>query len=107
MEITVGHGHLSIPIRRFSVRGNLAPLANGAPQYPPVGSSDLDLPDLLLIQRRRWEKSVTDRLETSILRSRETADPGKYKKIDFLPVTGNPYFLSINFTFVTILSENQ
>jgi len=35
-----------------SVRGNLAPLANGAPQYPPVGSPDLDLPDLLLIQRK-------------------------------------------------------
>jgi len=35
-----------------SVRGNLAPLANGAPQYPPVGSRDLDLPDLLLIQRK-------------------------------------------------------
>lgn len=46
MEITVGHGHLSIPIRRFSVRGNLAPLANGALQYPPVGSPVLDLPDL-------------------------------------------------------------
>jgi len=35
-----------------AVRGNLAPLANGAPQYPPVGSSDLELPDLLLIQRK-------------------------------------------------------
>jgi len=35
-----------------SVRGNLAPLANGAPQYPPVGSPDLDLADLLLIQRK-------------------------------------------------------
>jgi subtilisin family serine protease len=35
-----------------SVRGNLAPLANGAPQYPPVDSRDLDLPDLLLIQRK-------------------------------------------------------
>jgi len=43
---------LSIPIRRFPVRGNLAPLANGAPQYPPIGSPDLDLPDLLLIQRK-------------------------------------------------------
>lgn len=25
---------------------------NGAPQYPPVGSPVLDLPDLLLIQRK-------------------------------------------------------
>jgi hypothetical protein len=34
------------------VRGNLAPLANGAPQYPPAGSPDFDLADLLLIQRK-------------------------------------------------------
>ena len=42
----------AIPIRRYSVRGNLAPLANGSPQYPPVGSPDLDLADLFLIQRK-------------------------------------------------------
>ena len=42
----------TIPIRRYSVRGNHVPLANGAPQYPLVGSRDLDLPDLLLIQRK-------------------------------------------------------
>ena len=35
-----------------AVRGNLAPLANGAPQYPPAGSPDLELPDLLLMQRK-------------------------------------------------------
>jgi len=35
-----------------AVRGNLAPLASGAPQYPPVGSHDLDLADLVLIQRK-------------------------------------------------------
>jgi thermitase len=35
-----------------SVRGNLAPLANGAPQYPPVDGPALDLADLLLIQRK-------------------------------------------------------
>jgi thermitase len=35
-----------------AVRGNLAPLANGAPHYPPLDGPDLDLADLLLIQRK-------------------------------------------------------
>jgi hypothetical protein len=35
-----------------STRGNLAPLASGAPQYPPVDGPDLNLADLLLIQRK-------------------------------------------------------
>jgi len=42
----------TIPIRRYSVRGNHVPLANVAPQYPPVRSPVLDLPDLMLIQRK-------------------------------------------------------
>jgi hypothetical protein len=35
-----------------SVRGNLFPLAGSTPQYPHVGSPDLGLADLLLIQRK-------------------------------------------------------
>jgi subtilisin family serine protease len=35
-----------------SARGNLAPLANGVPQYPPADGPVLDVADLLLIQRK-------------------------------------------------------
>jgi subtilisin family serine protease len=35
-----------------STRGNLAPLDNGTPRYPPVDGPDLNLADLLLIQRQ-------------------------------------------------------
>jgi thermitase len=35
-----------------SVRGNVAPLANGAPRYPPVDGPALDVADLHLIQRK-------------------------------------------------------
>jgi hypothetical protein len=35
-----------------SARGNLAPLAGGMPQYPPVDGPALDTADLLLIQRK-------------------------------------------------------
>ena len=43
MEITIDHDPLVDTIRRYSVRGNHAPPANGAPQYPPVGSPDHDM----------------------------------------------------------------